>query len=1416
MGKLVSKHEISSQISYSPQDFKVRNEFGFDVLRLESGGLTNKIGFPALPFSVKLFVLPMNVRNVSVSIVGSEWKKLPGRYSILPAQPPRPASIPNFMNKGDSPSPNPYAYWSEPRYYHQEFVPMHSSVAEMSDIPLPDAEVVGINCFAGRAVASIRIYPLRYNPAEKTVTYLSRAKLKILFEQTKPNPRTKRPSAMGLGMDLKTLISLVENPSDIKLKIPSVADFPDIQPINLLEPRAIWKSPKNRAGKIRTVFPICRKVKPMILVPPDVILTPSPNDWSYVIVTDDYEWSENGKKQSHVGNLVCEFEALARWKTMKGVRARVVSISDIMANKFGDHWHPGKTPGRTRDVQEAIHNFLKFAFENWNTKWCLLGGDENIVPTRHVLANTGLFFLGKDTKTSPDVGKLYFDSSTPALHFQAPYDFTADDVFVDAGTLQIIPYNNNADTTHPGWYWTQSNYSTHSSSATRYIVIRGNSSLLKGNFTVPSYLNMIPSDLYYGAVGPISMTMFGHYWDADANGIYGWWDNGNPDGVNFIADISVGRAPVKNKDQAHAFVEKVLTYERYTDIRTNPMPKSCVFGNIDVGTIDDHNDANAQSVSYFTFAESGYVTHIKAYISGASPGNCVAAIYAVTGGKAGTLLAQSNPVNMGTTFAWVDFQMPSPYLVTSGTTYGLAIMGDVLVNVKEVSGKGQRDHNAASSYDKGFATSFGPISGTAKQGAMSIYAIGTTFTDPHPPDLGSDYVRKLCCVSDAWGSNWGAGPLDKPRLSLLDAACQDKEDIITQFHTMGIATDLLRRIFIDIGFVPHIESDLSCGSDSVHVAEELASVNDGPHFLSVSGHGKWDGCAGFSSIDPNWAWVEKMTNWPYNSIYFVDSCLTNDFDADNWSDYDRNGGHKVDSGAVCLGKHLVTWNKGGAVGYVGYTRWGVVGVSQEKAFWSALTKHGQAHLGKMLDHARAIGIGAAGAYPVHIMSLMGDPELPVFTSIPEAMTVSHCSTIYGQDKLTVLVFHEEQPLTGVLVCVSQISDTDPLAKTYFPLVKGSYAGNYTFDTSQASDGLLYVVVSGTNYVPYVGVVNKVSVPISPYKYRTGGFVYDLAPKPGANLFAASGDNILYALSPNLAVQWTRPLNGPIVSIKSATDGSVLAGLHIIGNNLYLQDKNGTPLQSWSAPDKVNNVAYDQNRNTAYAAHDSGVSSYETKTGKVRWSRTDLGFSFFVAVDAKGDVYATGTKPGNVIIKLSQVDGSTVWSYDLGKNSIDCFLLAPDGTSYASTNARELHKIDPSGARVWLKTGLTASAVSLAFDGSSLYLGLGDGNVKSINGKDMTENWTTKCSDRAESILLSGNTIYIGSWHGVFALDNYGKILWFRETMGAVISLLQTGSMFETYLYAGSRDGWVYAIQLSELYYGTRARHPRKKAPAQKS
>jgi hypothetical protein len=148
------------------------------------------------------------------------------------------------------------------------------------------------------------------------------------------------------------------------------------------------------------------------------------------------------------------------------------------------------------------------------------------------------------------------------------------------------------------------------------------------------------------------------------------------------------------------------------------------FGNTNIETYQDRNDAHAKSASYFKSSFSGTVTDIFAYISRVcSKGDAAAAIYEDNGGSPGALIAATDKATARTTFSWVDFKFTSPVSLIAGTGYWLAISSNNALNMKIVVGSGVRINNEISNW---FSDPFGPVWDIHDIGAMSIYASGTS------------------------------------------------------------------------------------------------------------------------------------------------------------------------------------------------------------------------------------------------------------------------------------------------------------------------------------------------------------------------------------------------------------------------------------------------------------------------------------------------------------------------------------------------------------------------------------------------------------------------------------------------------------------------------------------------------------------
>jgi hypothetical protein len=76
--------------------------------------------------------------------------------------------------------------------------------------------------------------------------------------------------------------------------------------------------------------------------------------------------------------FVPSFQPLVDLKARCGMRSRIVDTAWIAANYSG------------ADLQEKIRNFVRFAYENWQTTYVLLGGDNEVIPHRGFYVKVGM------------------------------------------------------------------------------------------------------------------------------------------------------------------------------------------------------------------------------------------------------------------------------------------------------------------------------------------------------------------------------------------------------------------------------------------------------------------------------------------------------------------------------------------------------------------------------------------------------------------------------------------------------------------------------------------------------------------------------------------------------------------------------------------------------------------------------------------------------------------------------------------------------------------------------------------------------------------------------------------------------------------------------------------------------------------
>ena len=302
------------KLQFCTADFYVeKSDGGYDVIKIKGGSLTTQIGWPELPITTKHFVLPTHATKITLKVEKQKWVRLPGRFSLAPAQLPRPAiknpppgddrlihfrQGPNFRPKngrpGRLPLP-PIPAWGGLEYQANEvFVPLAPDAAKAELISYPTAEIASISQVGGRPVVSVLFHPLRYRPRTGIVEVLSQAQLQISHSYDQAGIIDGQLSEAALAQDMQKLISLVENPGDIKFEFPNLEGLEDLPPFCPDEPGFEPEFPKRFPKK----YPVI--IDDRIFIPPDVLFIPREQDWPYLIITDDYEWNENGTKGSHI------------------------------------------------------------------------------------------------------------------------------------------------------------------------------------------------------------------------------------------------------------------------------------------------------------------------------------------------------------------------------------------------------------------------------------------------------------------------------------------------------------------------------------------------------------------------------------------------------------------------------------------------------------------------------------------------------------------------------------------------------------------------------------------------------------------------------------------------------------------------------------------------------------------------------------------------------------------------------------------------------------------------------------------------------------------------------------------------------------------------------------------------------------
>jgi hypothetical protein len=174
----------------------------FHLVVLGDLGTMTEPGKPCLPVKVVHVYVPRGSEIGGVVVESQSAVSLPGEYLLLPGQREIPLSS------------------SEPA---EAVMPDQEIYA--SDIPYPASpvSVASVGSMAGRAIASLRIFPIQYVPVERRLIFNQRITLSVVFRDAEalPVPAMPRETASVAAARNEIVARTVENGLDIEADFPS-------------------------------------------------------------------------------------------------------------------------------------------------------------------------------------------------------------------------------------------------------------------------------------------------------------------------------------------------------------------------------------------------------------------------------------------------------------------------------------------------------------------------------------------------------------------------------------------------------------------------------------------------------------------------------------------------------------------------------------------------------------------------------------------------------------------------------------------------------------------------------------------------------------------------------------------------------------------------------------------------------------------------------------------------------------------------------------------------------------------------------------------------------------------------------------------------------------------------------------------
>jgi hypothetical protein len=184
---------ITQTMTWSPAQLNVGTDNGYATVDYGTAPHIERLGAPALPVVPLQVVIPAGAEVTSLEITDLREEPVPGTYTVRPAQHAAP-----FTDN----APQFSFVEPDPAYYSKD-----------ASFPGQPAEFVDAGSKSGYRLASFLVYPVRYNPARRSLSLVTKLTIKVNYADHKVS--VPHYTDMQIAMAGSQVSRLVLNPGDV-------------------------------------------------------------------------------------------------------------------------------------------------------------------------------------------------------------------------------------------------------------------------------------------------------------------------------------------------------------------------------------------------------------------------------------------------------------------------------------------------------------------------------------------------------------------------------------------------------------------------------------------------------------------------------------------------------------------------------------------------------------------------------------------------------------------------------------------------------------------------------------------------------------------------------------------------------------------------------------------------------------------------------------------------------------------------------------------------------------------------------------------------------------------------------------------------------------------------------------------------